>query len=124
MNNVESWQEAFDASQRKIKELEARIAEMAKGEPVGYCIKPTKYALDAGLVRPHKREFIQGELNKSVYWEHEYPIFTHAVPVGMQLVPINPTDAMISVLTDMLTACFTVEESYQDLLIAAKEELK
>jgi hypothetical protein len=104
--------------------LEARISEMTKGEPVGYRIKPTKYALDNKLVLPHKREFIQGKLNKSDYWEHDYPLFTHAVPAGMQLVPIEPTDAMVSVLTDMLTACFTVEESYCGLLRAAKEEVE
>lgn len=40
------------------------------------------------------------------------------VPDGWKLVPIEPNNAMREVLTNMLTHCHTVDESYSDLLAA------
>lgn len=44
-----------------------------------------------------------------------------AVPEGWKLVPIRLPQAMNDVLTEMLTNCRTVEESYATLLTAAPE---
>lgn len=90
------WKALKTSSAQRIVELEQQIAEMTKGEPVAWMYPSDLKKFESS------ETFVQAfSIKVGCPDEEAIPLFSHSVPAGMQIVPIEPTDA---ILFDVLVA--------------------